>query len=386
MNNFSLQIVSICFIIYLVFTMTKLEKGLKLIDAIHQYGYEAYIVGGAVRDYILNRPIHDVDICTNALPLELEALFSLSQMNLAYLNCSIKWLDETFEVTTYRKDLAYQDHRHPEAIQATNLKEDILRRDFTMNGLVMDSDYQIIDYCNGRADIEQHIIRTIGDAKKRFEEDGLRILRAIEFSSRLDFSLDDTILESLKKDYVGQLAEEYINSMLDKMLKNPFLNRLDVIKKYQVLRSFPFYQVAIEEALPFSERNIYALFYAKHGFLPTHTKLSKKVLKEATWIGELARSSFSRMMMFNAEYEDCLEALRIYNHLYQPKHHFDWLFDEYNKLPIHHVKDIDFNFNCLPNKNRSIAQKCVLKAILNEKLENKSEQILNYIENEGLTV
>lgn len=386
MNIFSLQIVSICFIIYLVFAMTKLEKGMKLIDQMNQNGYEAYIVGGAVRDYLLNRPIQDVDICTNALPSQLELLFHVSKKHSTYLSCCIFWLDEEFEVTTFRKDIAYLDHRHPETMLAASLKEDILRRDFTMNGLAMNSSYQIIDYCEGRADIERHLIRTIGKAEKRFDEDGLRVLRAVEFSSRFDFSLDEEILKCLHHDYVGKLPEEYIITMLDKMLKNPFLNRLDVVVKYQLLRSFPFYQVALEEALPFGERNIYALFYMKHGFLPADTKLSKNRLKEAIWIGQIGKNHFSRMTLFQASQQDSLEALRIYNHLYQPKYHSDWLLEEYNKLPIHFVKDIHFDFNDLPAHNRSIALKLVLEAILNGKIENKKDQILNFVENEGLTV
>lgn len=386
MNIFSLQMIWFCFIIYLVFAMTKLEKGLSLIQAINQNGYEAYIVGGAVRDFLLNRPIHDVDICTNALPTALLNLFSLASIQEQYFTCRIIWQEEVFEVTTFRKEPHYEDHRHPQVVLATSLKEDIQRRDFTINGLAMDTAGQIIDLCNGKRDLENRLIRTIGKAETRFEEDSLRVLRAVEFSSRLDFELDQDILTSFSKDYVQFLPEEYLITMLSKMFQNDYLGRLLVLKQYQLLKSFPFYQVVAEEALEAQERNLYALFYAKHGFIPKNVHLSKKTIVKATIVGSIVRDRFSRMSLFHYAKEDVLEALRMAKHFYEENFSLAWLEQQYAQLPIHCLADLDFDFSSLPAQNRALAQQVVIEAILNEKILNQRRSILNLLENEGLTL
>ncbi|MDE5565598.1 MAG: hypothetical protein K2I77_01305, partial [Anaeroplasmataceae bacterium] len=371
--------------IYLVHIMEKLELGLKLITQLNQKGYEAYIIGGAVRDYILNLPISDVDICTNALPEEVSLVFPLV-MNEgdSYLSCRVVLEDETFEVTTFRKDICYLDHRHPQTIQANSLKEDVLRRDFTMNAIAMDANKRLIDYCDGIEDIKQQKIVMIGDPKIRFEEDGLRVLRALDFSSRLNFNLDEIILKSLDKDYVGYLHEEMIITMLEKLFSNPYLNRLSIIKEYQLLKAFPVYQVIAEEAIDSGIRDIYAYFFVKHGFFPANLKLPKKIVIEAISIGSVVRNELDNYSLFKENIEICKRALVLYNRVHHTILDENWLMKRYEELPIHSLKDIAFDFNELQASKRAIAQNLVTRAILAGKLVNLKQWIMKYLENEGI--
>lgn len=387
MNIFSLQIVVFCFIIDLVLKMDQLKLGLQLIRCLNENGYEAYLVGGAVRDYLLGLPIHDVDICTNALPENVGALFcDTSDLNNAYLSCRVHFNHITFEVTTFRKDITYSDHRHPKIEVAKDLKEDVLRRDFTINALAMDADGNMIDYVDGQKDLENKVIKTIGNAKQRFDEDGLRVLRALDFSSRFDFELDNAIKESFSNDYLSHLPVEYIATMVEKIVCNPYLKRLNVVEEYQLLKSFPFYQVAIEHAIAYEEDNIYSLFYALHGFLPDHLKISRKKIKEAANIGQIIKHKFSDRILLEHSKEDVLSAMRIANKIDSTHLDIEWLNNRYQAMPIHSLKEIDFDFNYLPPKERSKAQLYVTNAILEGKILNQQELIFDYLKNEGFTL
>lgn len=170
-----------------------LDIALKLLDEITKNGYQAYIVGGFVRDYILGIKSNDIDINTNATPQEIKKIFKNSCLpNEDYGSVTVIRKGIRFEITTFRKEMAYIDNRRPTEIQYINdLYQDLLRRDFTINTLCMDKAGEIIDFLGGREDIDNRIVRTVGNAKNRFEEDSLRILRAVRFATILDFSLDE---------------------------------------------------------------------------------------------------------------------------------------------------------------------------------------------------
>ena len=237
--------------------MDTLAIVIEIIKKLNAYYYQAYIVGGAVRDYVRGEAITDVDITTNALPQEIAEVFQdVSLEGKDYLSCRIHYKDVIFEVTTFRKDIEYLDHRHPVIVQADTLEEDLVRRDFTMNALVMNQEKKIIDLFEGIKAIEEKVIYTIGNPKERFLEDGLRVLRALDFASRLSFRLDQTILDSFKEDYLKPLKEEYIITMLQKISQNLSPIGLEYIAKYNLLRSFPFYQVVCEEAVQYKYYNL----------------------------------------------------------------------------------------------------------------------------------
>lgn len=169
-----------------------LDIALKLLKEITDNGYKAYIVGGFVRDYILGIESNDIDINTNATPKQVKEIFNDSCLpNEDYGSVTVIKKGIRFEITTFRKEMAYVDNRRPTEIQyIDDLYQDLLRRDFTINTLCMDKDGQIIDFLGGRSDIDNRIIKTVGNPKERFTEDSLRILRAVRFSTILDFELD----------------------------------------------------------------------------------------------------------------------------------------------------------------------------------------------------
>ena len=172
-------------------TNTLFEQAKPLLEQLEHHGYQAYYVGGCVRDYLMERPIHDIDITTSATPDEVEALFDKTiPVGKEHGTINVVYQGENYEITTFRAEAEYTDHRRPSEVYfVRELYEDVKRRDFTMNALAMDTDYQLHDYFNGRADIQHKLIRTVGEAQERFDEDALRILRGLRFQAQLGLSL-----------------------------------------------------------------------------------------------------------------------------------------------------------------------------------------------------
>ncbi len=172
----------------------------RVLDVLHRAGYEAYIVGGCVRDHLMGRTPGDYDVTTSALPEECMAAFAgwriietgLKHGTVTVVSKNDGGGHENVEITTFRIDGVYLDNRHPESVTFTrSLAEDVARRDFTVNAMAYSDPTGVIDLYDGRGDLDRRIIRCVGDAEKRFREDGLRILRAMRFSSVLDFTPAD---------------------------------------------------------------------------------------------------------------------------------------------------------------------------------------------------
>jgi len=173
--------------------MDNRTAAIEIIRTLRGQGFEAYLVGGCVRDILLNRTVNDYDIATNARPEDIFSLFRKTlrvgaQFGVAMVNVNGRWI----EVATFRCDEGYSDGRHPDSIRPGTMQEDADRRDFTINGMYLDPlTEEIIDLVGGKADLENHIIRAIGDPRKRFEEDHLRMLRAVRFAGQLqDFEIE----------------------------------------------------------------------------------------------------------------------------------------------------------------------------------------------------
>ncbi len=175
------------------------DIALKILKKITSRGFKAYVVGGFVRDSLLDIDSKDIDITTNATPKEIKEIFEESCLPCEdYGAVKVEKHGLQFEITTFRREIQYDDHRKPVEIKyIDDLYEDLLRRDFTINTICMDENGEIIDYLNGREDLENKLIRTVGKAKERFEEDSLRILRAVRFATILDFSLDQEIIDAI---------------------------------------------------------------------------------------------------------------------------------------------------------------------------------------------
>lgn len=193
----------------------------KIIRTLNEYG-EAYIVGGTVRDTLLKRVSDDIDIATNVPIPKVEELFTTIDIgkNKDFGVCVVRYNNKSYEIAHFRTDGAYSDGRHPDSIElTTSLKEDVLRRDFTINGLAMDINDNIIDYVDGKDDIELGIIRTIGNPDKRFKEDYLRMLRAVRFTATLGFYMDIDTLNAIKENShnIKSISAERIYKELYKM-------------------------------------------------------------------------------------------------------------------------------------------------------------------------
>lgn len=211
-----------------------------LIDLFNQHGYQAYGVGGCVRDYLMNRTIHDFDVATDATPdqmLEMFKGYKTRSIGHRYGTIGVYFEKNWYECTTFRSEESTLDFRHPKHVKfEASLKTDVLRRDFTMNALAYDKG-NIIDYVNGQKDIESKTIRAVGDPSERFKQDALRILRALRFVSELGFSIEDKTYQSMieAQDLLMHISKERITQELERLVMGEYLNHS--IDKYADLLS-----------------------------------------------------------------------------------------------------------------------------------------------------
>lgn len=200
------------------------QSALKIISALHKGGYQAYAVGGSVRDLFMGRATHGWDFTTNATPEEILKLFPDSFYDNQFGTVGIKMPDDIYEVTTYRSEKGYSDHRHPDKIQwGKTIKEDLSRRDFTINAIAID-DKTIVDPYDGQKDLVGKLIRAVGDANARFEEDALRMIRAVRIASELGFMIYPDTIEAIKKNAASlqKISSERIHDELLRILASPF--------------------------------------------------------------------------------------------------------------------------------------------------------------------
>src|SRR3954463_2172771 len=176
-------------------------KAIPLLEKVEKAGFEAYFVGGCVRDFILGKKIADVDIATSATPLEIKEIFLKTiDVGIEHGTVIVLWEKDTYELTTFRSDGEYTDFRRPSDVKfIRSLEEDLKRRDFTMNSMAMDKKGQIIDPFNGQEAIKNKMIETVGSAIIRFHEDALRMMRAVRFVSQLSFSIELNTSMALKE-------------------------------------------------------------------------------------------------------------------------------------------------------------------------------------------
>lgn len=201
------------------------EKANYIIKTITDAGHEAYVVGGCVRDSILGREPGDWDITTSAKPEEVKALFRRTiDTGIQHGTVTVMLDKEGFEVTTYRIDGKYEDSRHPKEVTFTpNLVEDLKRRDFTINAMAYNDESGLVDIFGGLADIESKTIRCVGDARERFQEDALRIMRAIRFSAQLGYTIEEQTCDAIKElaPTLKNISAERIQVELTKLISSP---------------------------------------------------------------------------------------------------------------------------------------------------------------------
>jgi len=199
-----------------------LEQALPVLERLQQQGYEAVFVGGCVRDTWLGRQLHDVDIATSATPEQVMEVFPRSiPTGLQHGTVTVVLDREHYEITTFRTESEYELHRRPTEVQfVSNLEEDLRRRDFTINAMALRADGSLVDPFGGAADLQQHVLRCVGDAEARFQEDALRMVRAIRFAAELQLQIDTATWRAmiLHRSLLSYVAMERVGAEADKMM------------------------------------------------------------------------------------------------------------------------------------------------------------------------
>lgn len=233
----------------------KFKGAIDILKIFNRNGYEAYFVGGCVRDYLLGEEFSDIDITTNALPEEVKKIFRKSiDTGIQHGTVTILVNGEGYEVTTFRTEDEYTNHRAPEKVEfVSNLREDLDRRDFTINAMALDSNGILYDYHNGEKDLFSGVIRTVNNPNNRFYEDALRMLRAFRFSSKLGFEIEKDTLDAIKKNAelikfvsIERIVNEFkkllsgkgnlrsLELLLDSKLNTyiPFLEEIEIVQDF----------------------------------------------------------------------------------------------------------------------------------------------------------
>ena len=200
---------------------TEFKEAEPVLAQIEAAGFEAYFVGGCVRDTILGQPLHDIDIATSAYPSEIKAIFSRT-VDTGIEHGTVMILDhgKGYETTTFRTETGYQDFRRPDEVTfVRSLAEDLQRRDFTINALALKRTGEVIDLFDGLHDLTNRLIRAVGNPDERFHEDALRMMRAVRFASQLDFEIDPETIQGITDNahLLSKIAVERIQVELEKL-------------------------------------------------------------------------------------------------------------------------------------------------------------------------
>ena len=205
---------------------SEFQEALPILEKIRKAGYEAYFVGGSVRDAILGRPIHDVDIASSSYPEETKAIFERTiDVGIEHGTVLVLENHQEYEITTFRTEDVYVDFRRPSAVNfVRSLEEDLKRRDFTVNAFALSEEGEIIDLFNGLEDMENRILRAVGVATERFNEDALRIMRGFRFQASLGFDLEEETFKAMTDcaPLLEKISVERVFIELDKLLLAPY--------------------------------------------------------------------------------------------------------------------------------------------------------------------
>lgn len=225
------------------------QKAKAVLQMLMNYGYDAYIVGGSVRDFLQDASIHDIDIATSATPDKVTAIFPKTfPVGIQHGTVLVRHENENYEVTTFRSETGYKDFRHPDKVEfETSIYKDLARRDFTMNALAMDVNGVIIDPYNGQKDLTRGCLKTVGNPLERFKEDPLRMLRAVRFVAQFNLKADVELQAAMKRiaPYIKHLAVERIREEFTKLLSGKWLKQgIDLLVTTQMDKHLPSFEMA----------------------------------------------------------------------------------------------------------------------------------------------
>ena len=355
------------------------NTALELLNKFNEDNFKAYIVGGFPRDLYINKKSTDVDICTNATPKEIKEIFKDSKINNEqYGSVSLIYNTVRFEITTFRKEKKYENNRYPVKIKyIDNLIDDLLRRDFTINTLCIDSEGNYIDLLNAKQDIDNKIIKCVGDANKKIKEDILRSLRAIRFATILNFKLDDKLKKAIKKNkkLIKKLSYYRKKEELEKIFSSPNCKYgLDLIKELELDKEL---NINTDIIITTSSLGIWAQLNVLDIY--PFTKNEKEIIKNIKLA--LKEDVLDNNILYKYGLYVCTLVGEIKN-----IDRVD-IVKKYNSLPIFSIKDINVKADqiCeILNKNKGPFIKKIYKdleyKILNNLLENDFNEIKNYLE------
>ncbi|HDE6134712.1 TPA: CCA tRNA nucleotidyltransferase [Staphylococcus aureus] len=390
------------------------EQARLILEQIQDNGFEAYYVGGSVRDYVMGRNIHDIDITTSATPDEIESIFSHTiPVGKEHGTINVVFNDENYEVTTFRAEEDYVDHRRPSGVTfVRDLYEDLQRRDFTMNAIAMDTAYKLYDYFDGQQDINNRIIRTVGIAEERFQEDALRMIRCLRFQSQLSFDIAMETFEAMRTQMadIKFLSIERIVIELTKLMRGinveESFNHLKSLKAFNYMPYFEqldMNQINVTE--PIDLELLIAIVSVKFdiNYSLKPLKLSNRQVKDINQYIQIMNALPSiitkeQLKMFVYDYDtnliknvmvaaDVLKANDIQGH--EPLIvNLQTIDETLHRLPMHNRKDMMVNGGVLMahlNAKSGPWLKDVLRqieiAIVTGKVSNEETEILKWVDN-----
>lgn len=342
------------------------QAAIPVIRQLEENGFEAYFVGGSVRDSLLQKRIHDVDIATSAFPSEIKAIFPRTvDVGIEHGTVMVLWKSSSYEITTFRTESSYQDYRRPDHVTfVRSLEEDLKRRDFTINAFAMDKEGTVFDYFTGLTDMQNQLIRAVGNPHTRFHEDGLRMMRAIRFQSNLGFQIEKQTCQAIKENsYILQkisierVHDEFIKMMLGKHQHLAILSFLET-NLYRYCPGFLQHATALKQFTKLSddiktEVQVWTLFGYFAGLTTTNLesllrewKSSNKLITEAKMallaLYERLSGPFSKELLYRLG-EKLIAELEWLVHLLTGDPYDEMSLVRYAGLPIHKRSELAIN-------------------------------------------
>lgn len=385
-------------------------KAMPVLQTLESAGFEAYFVGGSVRDVLLHRHVHDVDITTSAYPEEVKKLFEKSiDTGIKHGTVTVLYGGESYEITTFRTESGYQDFRRPDHVTfVQNLDEDLKRRDFTINALAMDTRGEIVDLFDGLKDLKDHVIRAVGNPETRFHEDALRMMRAVRFMSQLEFRLEEETEQAIKDNHqllkkisVERIREEFVKMGLGSHSRQAFQIFLDTelsedvpdfAGKRELLEIYPQLQFS-----PTTESNLWALiiillkvpddqiskFMRDWKNSNAMTEKVERIIKIFDLIADHAPTDYE---LFEAGEDTLINTIDIAHVLGQPISS-EALVDRYMALPIKKASELAIDGRFLiergmrPGAQLGHTLNKIRELVVSGEVENNQEAIGQYLDN-----
>jgi len=378
--------------------LNNFKNAMTVLKIFKKHEFEAFIVGGAVRDYLLKMPYSDIDITTNAKPEEVMKFFKSAPTGLKYGTVTIFFNDFEYEVTTYRSDGEYLDSRHPESVEfMDDVIEDVKRRDFTINSMLMDLTGKIHDHFGGMKDIKYKIIKTVGNPIDRFNEDALRMLRAFYFQAKLGFELDketeDAILNN--RHLIQDISAERVLNEVIKMIQAPNLKlALSKMLDTKVAEVLPGLEKGIKHFVKMDEMPYVDVFFATafalEGRVPSYWKFSNQHRNRYEKAVEIVNKelAFDGKTLYLYGLEISLLANRVLYALGKDLLRTNEITNDFNNLPINSSLDLKVRGKSILNITNRKAGAWVNKLteemvmlVLDGKLKNNKTSLEEFVLN-----